>query len=128
MSETYDYGDYNRGGMLAFLFAMVVTLLFFVYVAFLHTGVDLEEIKTKDVEQKMATPDKAAASEDSETTAQEGAALEEEGGDSEEKEESSDEDAAGAAATEESEDQEGSDKEESSKEEDQSETKEDAEQ
>lgn len=64
MSQTYEYGDYNRGGMLAFLFAMVVTLLFFVYVAFLHSGVDLQEIKTKDVEQKMETPEKAEVAEE----------------------------------------------------------------
>ncbi len=72
MSQTYEYGDYNRGGMLAFFFAMVVTLLFFVYVAFLHSGVDLQEIKTKEVEQKMATPEKAEA------------AAQEEGGDTSE--------------------------------------------
>lgn len=45
MSQTYDYGDYNRGGMLAFSFSMVVTLVFFVYVAFIHSGVNLDEIK-----------------------------------------------------------------------------------
>ena len=45
MSQEYDYGDYNRGGMLAFSFSMVVTLAFFVYVAFVHSGVDLQEIE-----------------------------------------------------------------------------------
>ena len=45
MSQEYQYGDYNRGGMLAFSFSMVVTLVFFVYVAFIHSGVDLQEIK-----------------------------------------------------------------------------------
>lgn len=44
MSQTYNYGDYNRGGMIAFWFSMVVTLVFFVYVAFIHSGVDLKEM------------------------------------------------------------------------------------
>ena len=56
MSETYQYGDYNRGGMLAFTFSMVLTLVFFVYVAFVHSGVDLKEIdngqpKTESTEE-----------------------------------------------------------------------------
>ncbi len=45
MSQTYQYSDYNRGGMLAFSFSMVITLVFFVYVAFIHSGVDLKEIQ-----------------------------------------------------------------------------------
>lgn len=45
MSQTYEYGDYNRGGMIAFTFSMVVTLVFFVYVAFVHSGVDLKEME-----------------------------------------------------------------------------------
>ena len=45
MSQDYDYGDYNQSGMLAFSFSMVVTLVFFVYVAFVHSGVDLKEMK-----------------------------------------------------------------------------------
>ena len=45
MSQDYDYGDYNRGGMLAFSFSMVITLAFFVYVAFIHSGVDLKELE-----------------------------------------------------------------------------------
>ncbi len=45
MSQDYQYGDYNRGGMLAFSFSMVVTLVFFVYVSFVHSGVDLKEIE-----------------------------------------------------------------------------------
>jgi hypothetical protein len=53
--STYNYGDYNRGGMLAFSFSMVITLTFFVYVAFIHSGVDLNEIpkepaKTENVD------------------------------------------------------------------------------
>lgn len=44
MSQNYDYGDYNRGGMWAFAFSMFVTLVFFVYIAFVHSGVDLKEV------------------------------------------------------------------------------------
>lgn len=47
MSQTYEYGDYNRGGMLAFAFSMAITLAFFVYVAFVHKGVDLKEIQSE---------------------------------------------------------------------------------
>lgn len=45
MSQNYDYGDYNRGGMWAFAFSMLVTLIFFIYVAFIHSGVDLKEME-----------------------------------------------------------------------------------
>lgn len=45
MSQDYQYGDYNRGGMQAFAFSMVITLVFFVYVAFVHSGVDLKELE-----------------------------------------------------------------------------------
>lgn len=45
MSQEYQYGDYNRGGMIAFSFSMVITLTFFVYVAFVHSGVDLKELE-----------------------------------------------------------------------------------
>ena len=45
MSQDYQYGDYNRGGMQAFAFSMVITLVFFVYVAFIHSGVDLKEME-----------------------------------------------------------------------------------
>lgn len=45
MTEEYQYGDYNRGGMYAFSFSMIVTLAFFVYVAFIHSGVDLKELQ-----------------------------------------------------------------------------------
>lgn len=53
MSQDYKYGDYNRGGMLAFSFSMVITLAFFVYVAFIHSGVDLQEMKDLDKEQQQ---------------------------------------------------------------------------
>lgn len=36
--------SYNRGGYLAFLFSMVFSLGFFVYVTFIHPGIDLKEV------------------------------------------------------------------------------------
>ena len=54
MSQTYEYGDYNRGGMLAFAFSMVFTLTFFVYVAFVHKGVDLQEIQDSQPKAEQA--------------------------------------------------------------------------
>jgi hypothetical protein len=58
MSQDYQYGDYNRGGMLAFSFSMVITLAFFVYVAFIHSGVDLKEMEGSDsTQQEEMVPD-----------------------------------------------------------------------
>ncbi len=66
MSQDYQYGDYNRGGMLAFSFSMVITMAFFVYVAFIHSGVDLKEIPDTDsTKQEQAAPEQDVA-EDSE--------------------------------------------------------------
>lgn len=52
MSEV-QLGDYNRGGYIAFMFCMAVTMIFFVYIAFIHPGVDLKEIEAQ-VQQKEA--------------------------------------------------------------------------
>lgn len=52
MSEQRD--SYNRGGFIAFLFSMVFSLGFFVYVALLHPGIDLKEIPEEAPEQTMA--------------------------------------------------------------------------
>lgn len=41
MSDNND--QYNRGGMIAFLLSMAFVLCFFLYVAFIHPGVDLKE-------------------------------------------------------------------------------------
>lgn len=51
MQSEIQMGDYNRGGYIAFMLSMAVTMLFFVYIAFLHPGVDLKEL---DVENKEA--------------------------------------------------------------------------
>ena len=64
MSQDYDPGDYNRGGMIAFMFSMVVTMVFFVYVGFVHKGVDLKEIpQTDKVEKEQAQPEAEAPEE-----------------------------------------------------------------
>lgn len=71
MSQDYQYGDYNRGGMIAFTFSMVVTLVFFVYVAFIHSGVDLKEIpKSESVTAESDTEQQAADAEEEATEAE----------------------------------------------------------
>jgi mono/diheme cytochrome c family protein len=35
---------YNRGGLIAFIFSMVFSLVFFVYIALFNSGVDLKEV------------------------------------------------------------------------------------
>ncbi len=60
MSE-YRSGDYNRGGYLAFMFCMAFTIVFFIYIAFIHPGVDLKEIKVIEAETKEAPVAPAAA-------------------------------------------------------------------
>lgn len=42
---------YNRGGFIAFIFSMAFSLLFFVYISFIHPGVDLKEIPESEVEE-----------------------------------------------------------------------------
>jgi hypothetical protein len=59
MSE-YQIGDYNRAGYLAFLFCMAFTIVFFIYIAFIHPGVDLKEIQIPET-QKEAPVAPAAA-------------------------------------------------------------------
>lgn len=55
MTKEYDPGDYNKSGMMAFLFCMVVTCTFFVYIAFVHKGVDLKEIPQMEAEKAIET-------------------------------------------------------------------------
>jgi hypothetical protein len=69
MSE-YKIGDYNRGGYIAFMGSMAFTLAFFIYIAFIHPGVDLHEIQAaqsqKQDQQKeapVAQPDAQPAQE-----------------------------------------------------------------
>ncbi|MBX3020308.1 MAG: cytochrome c [Bdellovibrionales bacterium] len=37
--------SYNRGGFIAFLFSMVFSLTFFIYISMIHPGIDLKEVK-----------------------------------------------------------------------------------
>lgn len=53
-----DQNSYNKGGFIAFMFCMAVTLCFFVYVAFFSGGVDLKEVSP---DQGGATQTVAAA-------------------------------------------------------------------
>ena len=58
MSE-YRLGDYNRGGYIAFMFSMAFTVVFFIYLAFIHPGVDLKEIQipqTQTQDQQKEVP------------------------------------------------------------------------
>ncbi len=66
MSQDYDPNDYNRGGMIAFIFSMVFTFAFFIYVSVIHKGVDLKEIPEEGAEgatQTMAKFDPSSVSE-----------------------------------------------------------------
>lgn len=40
----YEYGDYNKGGLIAFAFSMIFTLGFFIYISLIYEGVDLGEL------------------------------------------------------------------------------------
>ena len=59
MSE-YQMGDYHRGGYIAFMFSMAVTMAFFVYIAFIHPGVDLKEIKLPETQKEAPVAPTAA--------------------------------------------------------------------
>ncbi len=59
MSE-YRIGDYNRAGYLAFMFCMVFTMVFFIYIAFIHPGVDLKEIQIPEAQKEAPVAPTAA--------------------------------------------------------------------
>lgn len=52
MSAKYDIGDYNRGGYWTFVYSMGVTMVFFIYIAFVHPGVDLNELQGMESQQE----------------------------------------------------------------------------
>ncbi len=52
MSE-YKLGDYNRGGYIAFMFSMAFTMAFFIYIAFLHPGINLNEIQKQEIQKEQ---------------------------------------------------------------------------
>lgn len=52
--------DYNRGGFIAFIFTMVFVVCFFIYLIFIHPGVDLDEkIQEASVADTNKAPEKA---------------------------------------------------------------------
>jgi len=54
----HDQSHYNQGGMIAFIGSMAFTILFFIYVSFVHRGVDLQEIPEEQA--PAAAPAEAA--------------------------------------------------------------------
>ena len=46
--------SYNRGGYIAFLFSMVFSLAFFIYVTVVHPGIDLKELPEQAADQTLA--------------------------------------------------------------------------
>lgn len=53
-AQSQNMGDYNRGGYMAFMFCMAVTMIFFVYIAFIHPGVDLKELEVQAAQKEAA--------------------------------------------------------------------------
>ena len=49
----YDQGSYNSSGFKIFAFSMVFSLSFFVYIGFIHEGVDLKEIPEEPAQEQM---------------------------------------------------------------------------
>lgn len=62
MSEV-QLGDYNRGGYIAFMFSMAITMVFFIYIAFIHPGVDLKELEVEKKEAAVGTTQEAPQAE-----------------------------------------------------------------
>ncbi len=48
MASASDQNNYNTGGYIAFIGSMVFTIGFFIYVSFIHKGVDLKEVSQPD--------------------------------------------------------------------------------
>lgn len=68
MSEV-NLGDYNRGGYIAFMFSMGVTILFFIYIAIIHPGVDLKEMEVPTAQKEGVAGATAPAPTDAEPAA-----------------------------------------------------------
>lgn len=47
MKDTQDH--HNKGGLIAFIFSVSFCLVFFIYVSFIHPGIDLKEIYEDDM-------------------------------------------------------------------------------
>ncbi len=52
--SSLDQNSYNKGGMIAFMSCMIVTLLFFVYITFFSGGIDLKEVSPNQPEANQA--------------------------------------------------------------------------
>jgi mono/diheme cytochrome c family protein len=52
---------YNRGGFIAFLFSMIFTFAFFIYIVAIHPGVDLKEVPEEGAAQGPAVAQGTAA-------------------------------------------------------------------
>ena len=59
LTMSYDSGSYNDSGFKVFAFSMAFSLLFFVYIGFVHEGVDLKEIPDEVLQNLDDTSDKA---------------------------------------------------------------------
>lgn len=59
-----DQHGFNKGGMIAFVFSMVFTIGFFIYVSFIHTGVDLKEVALEEPAAAAAAADSPAVAGD----------------------------------------------------------------
>lgn len=51
---SYDSGSYNSSGFKIFAFSMAFSLLFFIYIGFVHEGVDLKEIPEESPQGTVA--------------------------------------------------------------------------
>lgn len=75
----YNIGDHNRGGYIAFIFSMAFTVAFFIYIAFIHPGVDLKEVEAqiqKDAQVAAPAAEQKAEQPKEETKAEAPAAAE----------------------------------------------------
>ena len=48
--------EHNRGGFLTLIFSVVFCLVFFVYISFIHPGVDLKEVSEEAMNPEAAAP------------------------------------------------------------------------
>jgi mono/diheme cytochrome c family protein len=60
-AESMQNDSYNRGGYIAFLFSMVFSLAFFIYITFVHPGINLKEVPDIAVVDSQAGGGAAAA-------------------------------------------------------------------
>lgn len=52
MASASDQNHHNTGGYIAFIGSMVFTILFFIYISFIHKGVDLKEVSQPEGKQE----------------------------------------------------------------------------